>query len=173
MSEHEPSQFVDARTSAVLSDDRTYRYRLRRTWDDEKPTVAFLMLNPSTADETEDDPTIRRCIGYAKRWGYGTLLVGNLFALRASNPAQLAEHPDPVGPENDEYLRSICSDDPLVVAAWGQNGTLDARGREVAALLDVELFALETTKDGHPVHPLYQPLDADLERFEYGADRDD
>lgn len=104
-------------SDAVLSPDREYRYRLSRTWDSEKPTLGFIMLNPSTDDESEDDPTIRRCLGYAKDWGYGSILVGNLFGLRATDPSQLREHGNPVGPENDEHLQLICTEAEMVVAA--------------------------------------------------------
>ncbi|MFC4553615.1 MULTISPECIES: DUF1643 domain-containing protein [Halorussus] len=159
------SPLQDTRSRAVLSDDREYRYRLTRTWDVNKPTLAFIMLNPSTADETDDDPTIRRCLGYAKDWGYGSLVVGNLFAYRATKPRELHDHPNPVGPENDDHLRAICDDAEMVVAAWGTDGSLQNRGREVAALLDADLYALNTTKDGHPNHPLYQPKDAEPEEF--------
>lgn len=154
---------ADTRTGAVLSDDRTYRYRLWRQWDVSKPTLAFVMLNPSTADETDDDPTIRRCLGYAKDWGYGSLVVGNLFALRSPDPERLREHDAPVGPENDAHLEAIAAEADRVVAAWGANGSLHDRAREVADLLAGELVALETTKSGHPVHPLYQPVDAEPE----------
>ncbi len=95
------------RNGAVLSADGVYRYRLWRTWDASKPTLAFLMLNPSTADATEDDPTIRRCLGFAKEWGYGSLVVVNLFALRSPNPDALRENDDPVGPENGEHLQIV------------------------------------------------------------------
>lgn len=151
----------DNRQGAEFSDDGEYRYRLWRTWDVERPTLAFLMLNPSTADETTDDPTVRRCIGYAKDWGFGTLVVGNLFALRSTDPENLYDHPDPVGPENDAHLEEICDEAEKVIAAWGHHGGLDDRGAEVTRTLDADLFALDTTKDGHPVHPLYQPKDAD------------
>ena len=159
------SMLQDDRTSAVLSDDREYRYRLTRTWDASKPTLAFLMVNPSTADETDDDPTIRRCLRYAKDWDYGSLVVGNLFALRATDPSELRDHPAPVGPENDEHIREICEDAEQVVAAWGTNGGLNDRDREVVDLLDVDLYALDTTKHGYPNHPLYQPKDAEPEVY--------
>lgn len=157
----------DDRRGAVLSDDGQYRYRLTRTWDAEKPTLGFVMLNPSTADDVEDDPTITRCLGYAKDWGYGSLVVGNLFAYRATDPDDLRAATNPVGPENDEYLRDICSGAEKVVAAWGTDGALDGRGKEVTSMLDASLYALDTTKDGHPNHPLYQPGDAEPERFTY------
>lgn len=155
----------DDRTGADLSDDREYRYRLWRTWDAEMPTVAFVMLNPSTADESEDDPTIRRCIGFAKEWGYGTLVVGNLFAYRATDPSELRDHPDPVGPENDERLSRIVDEADKVVVAWGNHGEFQGRGDEVTALLDADLYALDITKRSQPVHPLYQPADAELVPF--------
>lgn len=156
----------DTRSDAVLSEDRQYRYRLTRTFDVENPTLAFLMLNPSTADETDDDPTIRRCLGYAKDWGYGTLVVGNLFAYRTSDPEDLRDVGDPIGPDNDDHLRAICHEADRVIVAWGTDGDLLDREREVVEMLDADLYALDTTKHGHPNHPLYQPKDAEPELFE-------
>lgn len=160
-------QLIDDRQGAELSDDRNYRYRLWRTWDVEKPTLGWIMLNPSTADEVDDDKTIRRCIGYAKDWGYGSLVVANLFALRSKNPENLYDHDAPVGPDNDAHLRDVCDDAEMVVAAWGQHGDLQGRGPDVVSMLDVDLYALDTTEDGHPNHPLFQPKDAEPEVFDY------
>jgi len=154
---------ADDRHGAILDEDREYRYSLTRTWDTEKPTLAWIMLNPSTADETEDDPTIRRCIGFAKDRGYGSIEVANLFALRATDPDELQQHPAPVGEENDAHLQRVCDQAEMVVAAWGAKGGLQNRAGEVAQLLDADLYALDTTVEGHPVHPLYQPSDAELE----------
>ena len=154
---------TENQTDAVLSEDETYRYSLTRSWDPDADVLGWIMLNPSTADATEDDPTIRRCIGYAKEWGYGGIVVGNLFALRSPDPAKLSEHPEPIGPENDAHLKRIAEEAETVVAAWGTKGTLDGRDREVIDLLDTELLALNKTKNDHPNHPLYQPKDADLE----------
>lgn len=165
MSSSSPLQ--DDRRGAVI--DGEYRYRLSRTWDVGKPTLAWVMLNPSTADATEDDPTIRRCLGYSKDWGFGSLVVGNLFALRTKDPSDLRDHPDPVGPENEEYLQAIVDEAELVVAAWGANGSLASRGREVAAALNADLHALDTTQAGHPVHPLYQPADVQPKPYSVGA----
>jgi hypothetical protein len=161
----QPSLLSDNRSDATLSDDRQYRYRLRRTWDAEKPTLAWIMLNPSTADETEDDPTIRRCLGYAKDWGYGSIIVGNLFAYRTSDPSDLHDVDDPVGSENDSYLRDICQEADRVMVAWGTDGDIRGRESEVEGLLDTDLYALNTTKHGHPNHPLYQPSDAEPEQW--------
>lgn len=158
--------FRDNTSDALFDEDREYRYRLWRMWDAEKPTLAFIMLNPSTADETELDPTCRRCKGFAEDWDYGSLLVGNIFALRSTDPEQLYEHPDPVGPENDAHLREICDEADMVVAAWGAHGDLYGRGREVAEMLP-EIYALDTTQEGHPTHPLYQPADQKPTEFAY------
>lgn len=150
---------------AIISDDDVYRYQLRRTWNEQKPTLAFIMLNPSTADEVEDDSTITRCIDYADRWNYGKLVVGNLFALRSTDPALLEEHSDPIGPENDDHLLEIVDEAEKVVAAWGHRGHYRGRDEEVIDLLDQELFALGTTKDGHPWHPLRKPKDVQPEKW--------
>lgn len=163
----------DDRRGAVFGDDRIsgeerkYRYQLWRRWHDTKPTVAFIMLNPSTADETDDDPTIRRCIGYARKWGFGKLVVGNLFAVRTPDPENLGDFFDPYGPQNDEFLRAISDEAEKVIAAWGRHGTLFDRAQEVVEMLDVDIFALDTTKNGQPIHPLYQPADIDLEPFDW------
>lgn len=156
----------DNRRGAILSDDRTYRYRLWREWDTEKPALAWIMLNPSTADETKDDPTLRRCIGFAKDWGFGKVILGNLFAYRTSDPSELWSKGDIVGSENDHHLRSICDDAEKVMAAWGAYGYKRGnRAARVAGMLDVDLYALDTTKEGQPVHPLYQPADAEPVRW--------
>lgn len=161
----------DNHQGALFSNDREYRYKLWREWDVSKPTVAFIMLNPSTADETTLDPTCRRCKGFAQEWGFGKLVVGNIFALRSTEPENLYDHPDPVGPENDRHIREIADEAEFVVAAWGNHGALHNRGPEVAWQLDAlqtcDLRALGVTQEGHPGHPLYQPGDTDPEPFEY------
>lgn len=142
---------------AVLSDDQLYRYRLTRSWGPGK-TVAFIMLNPSTATAEVDDPTIRRCVGFARAWGYDTLEVVNLFARRATDPGVLYEVEDPVGPENDRHLLEVCSNARLVVAAWGVHGAFKTRGARVLDLLKLtRVCHLGLTKEGHPRHPLYLP----------------
>ena len=106
---------------AILSDDRVYRYMLERTWDCRKERVLFVMLNPSTADEEEDDPTITRCLGFATRWGFGSLVVGNLFALRSPNPRELFQHSDPLGPDNDYHLQRLAEECKTIVTSWGSS----------------------------------------------------
>lgn len=147
----------DMLRGAVLSPDGAYRYELTRLWDRGRARVAFVMLNPSTADAAQDDNTIRRCIGFAKAWGFGSLVVRNLYALRSTDPAALWSHPDPIGPHNRGYLNA-CALDELVVAAWGAHGAKAQRGLQVAQqldALDVRLHYLELTNAGEPKHPLY------------------
>lgn len=144
------------RTDAALSQCRTYRYALWRVWDETRPLTLFIGLNPSTADETSDDPTIRRCIGFARDWGYGGVCVANLFAYRATYPADLKAAPDPVGPENDRWLRRLAGEAELVVAAWGNDGAHMGRSLIVADLLP-GMKCLKTNRSGEPAHPLYQP----------------
>lgn len=159
-----------------------YRYRLWRTWDSALPRVAFVMLNPSTADHREDDPTIRRCIGFARQWGYGSLGVVNLFAYRTPSPVALARAVDPVGPDNDRHLRAVCGRARDVVVAWGVHGRLHGRDRAVVALLArrgrrdrgdrgqrAPLLCLGTTRGGHPRHPLYLARDTRLRPFAHGS----
>lgn len=116
----------------------------------------FIGLNPSTADETEDDPTIRRCIAFSKAWGYNGLCMSNLFAFRATDPAVMLAESDPIGPENDVHLLEMARRAGIVIAAWGMPGS--HRGRDVAVRnLVPNLHYLRLTKDGHPGHPLYLP----------------
>jgi len=141
-------------STAQISECGTYRYELTRRWSPDGDSIAFVMLNPSTADADQDDPTIRRCIGFAKSWGYSGLLVYNIFALRSTDPKALQRHPDPIGPENNETLRGIAPH-LEIVAAWGTWGWLNNRGRAVQKMLGDRLLCLGTTKQGHPKHPLY------------------
>ena len=140
-------------SSASLSSCRQYRYALRRKWA-EGPQVLFVMLNPSRADETLDDPTIRRCIGFAKLWGFGSLCVGNLFALRTPSPGELMQHASPIGHENDQWLRTLQESATLTVAAWGNNGRFQKRSASVSKLL-TDPHTLGLTKLAEPRHPLY------------------
>lgn len=144
--------------SAVFSVCRDYRYLLERDVDPllGGGTVAFVLLNPSTADETTDDPTLRRCIGFARRLGYAHLSVVNLFAWRTSDPLDLPRAADPVGPENDYWIELACRSADIVVAGWGVHGSWRERDREVAGMLKpLELRCLGRTRDGAPKHPLY------------------
>lgn len=144
--------------TAVFSPCRTWRYELWRRWNEGLSTCVFVGLNPSTADETVDDPTIRRCVNYAREWGFGSFCMLNLFAFRATDPGWMKEQADPIGPDNDVTLESVCANAGLVVAAWGVHGTHRGRDRDVVerGLLG-DYAVLDVTKDGHPSHPLYLP----------------
>jgi hypothetical protein len=146
-------------STADFSDCRRYRYALWRTWDPLEPGVLFVGLNPSTADEQVNDPTIRRCMGFARRWGYGGLVMCNLYALRSTDPARLFEVEDAVGPENDDWLADQAEQAPLVVAAWGSTpGPVPDRAARVLELLG-EAHCLGLTTGGAPRHPLRMPTD--------------
>jgi hypothetical protein len=112
------------------------------------------MLNPSTADHERDDPTIRRCIGFGKTWGFGALAVGNLFALRSPSPATLRTCPDPVGADNEEWLARLIEESPLTIAAWGNHGRLFGRSGRLRRRLQ-RVHVLGITKSGEPRHPLF------------------
>jgi hypothetical protein len=126
---------VDTRRSgATFAARKTYRYRLWRTWGD-GPRLGWIMLNPSQADEQVDDPTLRRCVGFARGWGFGGLEVVNLFAYRASRPGLLRLVADPIGPQNDRYLRGLADRVAAIVCAWGNGGAWGERDRVVRGLL--------------------------------------
>lgn len=132
-----------------------YRYTLWRIWNDEGPILQYIGLNPSTADEHQDDPTIRRCIGFAKRWGYGSICMTNLFAWRDTKPENMKKASDPVGPENDWFLQEVASISDRIIACWGNHGTFMDRDQVVRKMLP-EMFALKLNeKTGQPGHPLY------------------
>lgn len=153
--------------SAVLSECGRYRYRLTREiapplGAQDTHVVTFVMLNPSTADATVDDPTIRRCLGFARDWGYHRLEVVNLYGLRATNPKALRRVADPVGPENDHHIAAVAASADLVVGAWGVHATDDQRVREVMRIIGRPIHALGVTKAGAPRHPRLLRRDAEL-----------
>ena len=141
-------------TDAVFSKNRIYRYALWRVWDNSKPKVLFIGLNPSTADEIQDDPTIRRCIRYSKDWGYGGYIMGNIFAYRSTDPKKLLDIDDPIGPKNDYWLKKLSKEASLTIGAWGNHGKILDRGNQINNMLET-LHCLKITKEGFPSHPLY------------------
>lgn len=146
--------------AAEFSACRRYRYVLRREWLVGEGRLMFLMLNPSKADAVRNDPTVRRCMNWAQRWGFRELIVGNLFALRSTDPDALYTVAEPVGAANDEHLLREAVAAELVVCGWGVHGKLNDRGARVAAMLEragVELKCLGHNQDGTPRHPLYVP----------------
>lgn len=149
---------------AYISDCGRYRYSLCREWDSTKAKVCWIMLNPSTADANIDDATIKRCIYFSMQWGFGGMVVLNLYALRATNPAKILKTEDPVGPENDKIIR-LYMDWPIVVA-WGTLGAYKNRDKVVLEILKgSDIKSLGKTKMGLPRHPLYLRKDTLLEPF--------
>ena len=143
-----------SKSGAVFSDCRKYRYALWRMWDENKPLVMIIGLNPSTADETGNDPTITRCISFARSWGYGAVCVTNLFGFRATAPTELKAHHDPIGKENDAWVHEIAKGAAITVAAWGNHGKFLNRSIEILPSLD-QLHCIKMNKSGEPAHPLY------------------
>ena len=147
-----------AESGASYSSCLRWRYLLWRRWGASRPAANFLMLNPSTADELKLDPTCSRARDYAERWGYGALVVTNVFAWRATDPAAMKVVADPVGPENDAAIASAARESALVVCAWGNHGAHLERSARVVSLLKragVRLHALRVNGSGEPAHPLY------------------
>tara|TARA_B000000609_G_C24097462_1_gene306402 strand:+ start:85 stop:597 length:513 start_codon:yes stop_codon:yes gene_type:complete len=148
--------FNITKSDAVFCKDRIYRYGLWRIWNEKLPKVLFIGLNPSTATETKNDPTIRRCIRYARDWGYGGYIMGNIFAYRSTDPKLMKKADDPVGPQNNTWLIKLNKEADLTIAAWGNHGEFKNRYKEVIKLIP-NLHCLKITKNGNPSHPLYLP----------------
>jgi len=148
----------DAASTAVYSDCLSYRYSLTRIWDAAGSKVHFVMLNPSTATEIQNDPTVERCERRARTLGFGAFRVTNIFAWRETDPAKMRKVADPVGPKNDEAISQGCEWADQTICAWGTNGTHLNRGPttlELVKAANVPLFHLGLSKQGHPKHPLY------------------
>lgn len=173
MSERQPNLWNPGsppipQSGATFSPCERYRYHLWRVWDDEKPILVWIMLNPSTADAEKDDPTIRRCIAFAKRDGYGGVSIRNVFAYRATDPRELEKVVDPFGPENAMALLDCRRVSLLtrLVAAWGctvaklRRADAYKHARNAAAMN--RAYCLGKTKHGDPKHPLYVRGDAPL-----------
>jgi hypothetical protein len=148
---------------AVFSGDGEYRYQLRREWNVTGRIAAFVGLNPSTAEGDVDDPTVRKCWRWAHAWGYGSLVMLNAFAYRATDPSMLGTVDDPFGPDNEAHLRAVAAEAQLIVAAWGNSKYVKVFGMEerLTAMLTSGktgvIHCLGTCRDGSPRHPLYLP----------------
>lgn len=151
-------------SDAITDSSGAYRYLLFRSWNEILPHVCFCMLNPSTADSSADDPTIRRCISFAKSWGCGSISVINLFAYRATSPKELKLTPDPTGIHNFCFVYLISQQAIMTVAAWGSLGGQLHQDMHVLPLLKNPV-CLGLTKAGQPRHPLYTPGDAQLRPY--------
>lgn len=156
--------------SAVFDPERAYRYELRRIWDEAATKLVVIGLNPSTADAKKDDPTIRKCVGFARRWKMGGIIMLNLFAYRATDPKMLRRFSlrhHAVGLDNDDTILGITGlPGTKVLCAWGAHGVLDGRGDAVFDLLQCrKLHHMGLTKGGHPKHPLYLPYTTKLQEW--------
>lgn len=148
-------------TGAVI--DTPYRYLLWRQLSEHGGRlILFIMLNPSTADEVSDDATIRRCLGFSRRWGFNGMLVCNLFAYRATNPRELCDVDEPVGHLNDDWTCAAAAISDVVVGAWGAANFARRRACEVVSQLSAPIHVLGLTKSGAPRHPLYVPATTQL-----------
>lgn len=141
----------------VFSECRKYRYALWRSWGGpDSPYVMFIGLNPSTANETVDDPTVRKCIRYARDWGFASLCIGNLFAICSKDRSVILAADDPIGLDNDKWLTMLSQHASLTVAAWGNSGSYQGRASAVIKTVP-NLRCLRMTKRSQPAHPLYLP----------------
>jgi hypothetical protein len=156
--------------SALLSVCARYRYRLDRMWSAEGPRVLFVMLNPSTANSLQDDPTLRRCVAFARAWGCGALTVVNVYAWRATNPRDIPREPMMArGPENERHLREAAQGVWAVVCAWGRSAHHADAARTLNLLKNATtapVLCLGTTADGAPRHPLYLPNNTPVTSYE-------
>ena len=146
------------RSGAEFSHNRVYRYTLWREWDESKGTIAFIGLNPSTADESKNDPTVRLCINHAKSWGYGKMYMLNIFAFRATDPTVMKAAVDPVGPDNIDMILETVDKSDMVLGCWGAHGSHLEQGKKIFEVLDskcISIHCFGVTKGGHPRHPLY------------------
>jgi len=152
---------------AIFDVSGKYRYSLWRSWSTYHPRIVFILLNPSTADEQKNDPTIRRCMGFAREWNFGSLEVVNLFAYRATDYRELFKASNPVGAENNYFLTQAVARCSTVVLGWGNRGNFLDKDRQVMSLLAWrnDLYCLGITRDGQPRHPLHMKGDTNLEPF--------
>lgn len=165
----------DPTIRTVFSDDRVYRYVwIKQIIPDNFRLCHFLMLNPSTADEYAPDPTIRRCMGFARQWDRGIVVVTNLFALRSTDPRGLYRTSDPIGPDNNRHILQCGLGAQHAICAWGNHGALGKRSAEVVEMLQeagVLLAHLGLNRSGEPKHPLYLPGNSELARYPGGTPR--
>lgn len=162
---------IHTRRHAVISTDGKFRYRLSRHFG-VGPSLLFVMLNPSTADASVDDATIRRCYGFASRGGFGGFEVVNLYAYRATKPSDLRRAGYPVGPDNDQHITDAVHDASAVCVAWGANVAGLSRPDVVIPMLrdlNVDIKCLRITRSGYPQHPLMLPSDCTLQPFTIDA----
>lgn len=178
-----PSESALEAPAATWSPCKLYRYTLRRSWMTPAKgmfgalwgtgrIITWILLNPSTADETQDDPTIRRCKEFSRSWQFDGLIIVNAYALRSTDPKGLWKVEDPNGPENDAAILGACHEASKIVCGWGKNLRNGRRDQLAKLLRDFELSALKRNADGSPVHPLYQPASLVPRLFRIGGSND-
>ena len=155
---------------AIFDPTRRYRYLLRRFVQMRDGRILFVLLNPSTADEAQDDPTIRRCYGFTRSWDLGLLEVVNIFALRSTDPAQLYAPHDAIGRDNDQHIAEAAERADLVVCGWGEHGAWKSRGKVVLEVISehtdpAKIRCLDINRSGEPKHPLYVAADRRLRPY--------
>jgi len=150
--------------TASFSSCARYRYSLFRGWHENSGQVLFIGLNPSIADEKIDDPTTRRCVKFARSWGYGSMEIVNLFSYRTSDPKNLIHQPDPIGPKNDSWIKKANSRSDITIACWGSLMSAQKRATQIANMINT-LYCLRINKNQSPAHPLYLRLN--LRPFPY------
>lgn len=168
---HQDGMFA-VKSKALYSLCKRYRYMLHRSWDDTKAGVAFIGLNPSTATEEVDDPTVRRCRRWAESWGYGHFWMLNLFAYRATDPKDMKAQDEPIGEFNDEVISWVLTETPEVVCCWGTHGIHGGRSDKFREMLDglpslPGCLAFGFCKNGEPKHPLYLKNDTTLVEYRF------
>lgn len=149
-------QSISTPSGALFSSARDHRFVLWRVWRQNQHIVHFIGLNPSAADDKENDPTIRRCIQFAKSWGYGGMMITNLFSFRTAFPRELKASTLPLMPENDRYIRACHQLAEKTVVIWGNDGSFGNRAQTISSFFH-PLFCIRKNKTGHPAHPLYLP----------------
>lgn len=155
-----PKWAIGENRAAVFSPCRKWRYHLQHIWDESQPNLIWMMLNPSTADELKNDPTVERCEQRARMWGFGGVEVFNIFGYRATDPADMKAYIDPVGPDNDDWMIDFAkkSQNTKAIIGWGEHGKHRGRGEAVLNIIkqhDGRVNALKINASGHPKHPLY------------------
>jgi len=159
---------IDRGNRANFSPCKKYRFRLERDWSgsDDAEGVHFCLLNPSTADAEKPDNTVTRLINFAKAWGFGRMMLSNIFAWRSTDPSELyLPERDPIGADNDGWILDAAQRCTITVVGWGNHGDLLGRGIDVARLLGTSLHCFGVNETGHPIHPLYLAASTSLTRF--------
>jgi len=145
------------KSTAIFSEDKQYRYVLTRVWKEPSNPILWIMLNPSTADEYQLDPTLTRCLNFSQDWNFSEMIICNLFSLRSTNPKNLYSHKNPIGPENLKYILEESKRANMIMVGWGNHSNLDINWRNnLLNSLNKSLYCLGRNKNGNPSYPLYK-----------------